>query len=94
MASDKVPHFKAHTTLARLVVPYTENFQGRKLLQISRFCGYLESFPHEIWGRGVMWRATSEQSASFLRENRIFHQFVKVFSLKSFPLYGKNYSFL
>ena len=50
-------------TLTRLVVPYTENFRGRKLLQISRFCGYLESFPHEIWGRGVMWRATSEQPA-------------------------------
>jgi len=25
---------------------------------------------------------------SFLRKNRIFHQFAKVFSLKSFPLYG------
>ena len=25
---------------------------------------------------------------SFLRENRIFHQFAKVFSLESFPLYG------
>jgi len=26
-------------------------------------------------------------SESFLRENRIFHQFVKVFSLESFLLY-------
>ena len=25
---------------------------------------------------------------SFLRENRIFHQFAKFFSLESFPLYG------
>ena len=25
---------------------------------------------------------------SFLRENRIFHQFAKVFSFESFPLYG------
>ena len=30
-------------------------------------------------------RATCE---SFLHENRIFHQFAKVFSLESFPLYG------
>ena len=25
---------------------------------------------------------------SFLHENRLFHQFTKVFSLESFPLYG------
>ena len=30
---------------------------------------------------------TSKQSVSFLCENLIFHQFAKVFSRKSFPLY-------
>ena len=34
---------------------------------------------------GLQKRAICE---SFLRKNHIFHQFMKVFSLKSFPLYG------
>ena len=51
------------------------NFRGRKLSRISRFYGYSQKFSPWNFGRGVIWHGTSEQSA-------------KVFSLKSFPLYG------
>jgi len=65
-----------------------ENFRGRKLLRISRFCGYLWKFSPQNWGA---WCPLAQQKRaireSFLHENRIFHQFAKVFSLESFPLY-------
>ena len=39
------------------------------------------------------WRLLARQKRaireSFLREKRIFHQFAKVFSHESFPLYGR-----
>ena len=49
-----------------------------------KFCGFVairESFLWKIWKHGVLWQNKSEQSVN------IFHQFAKVFSLKSFPLY-------
>ena len=46
------------------------------------------------WNLGA-WHPLAQQKwaicKSFLRKNRIFHQFVKVFSLESFPLYGIRY---
>ena len=64
-----------------------ENFQGRKLSRILRWL-YAKVFSAKF---GV-WRPLARQEQaireSFLRENRIAHQFAKVFSLKSFPLYG------
>ena len=32
------------------------NFRGRKLLQILRFCGYLQNFFCKIWRRGIFCR--------------------------------------
>ena len=61
------------------------NLRARKLSRISWFCGYSWKFSLQTLGRGILWR---EQSTSFLRENRIFNQSAKVFSLESFPLYG------
>ena len=62
-------------------------FCGRKPLRISQFCGYSQKFSLrnlELWCPLVQQkRAICE---SFLHENRIFHQFAKVFSLRSFPL--------
>ena len=65
----------------------TGNFRGRKLSWISLFCGYLRKFsPQNL----VAWHPLARQKRAirenFLRENCIFHQFVKVFSLESFPL--------
>ena len=42
-----------------------ENFRGRKLLQISRFCGYTRKFSPQNLGRGVLWRCK-------MSKNRIF----------------------
>ena len=60
-----------------------ESFEGEK------FCGFVairESFSAKFWGA---WRPLEQQKRaireSFLRKNRIFHQFAKVLSLESFP---------
>ena len=68
-----------------LVYHIAENFRGRKLSRILRFCGYTRKFFSRNLGRGVLWCCKSKQSA-------------KVFSVKivcslihkseSFPLYG------
>ena len=41
------------------------NFVGRKLLQISRFCGYLWKFYRGNLGEWCFFGCTSEQSAKF-----------------------------
>ena len=47
-----------------------ENFRGRKLSRISRFCGYLWKFSLWNLGRGIDWCSKSEQSAKvFLTES-------------------------
>ena len=62
------------------------HFHGRKL---SRYLGYLQKFSPQNLG---MWcplaRHKPATCESFLHENHSFHQFAKVFSLKSFSLYG------
>ena len=43
----------------------------------------------KIWGCSILWRGKKRDlHVSFLRENLIFQQFMKVLSLKSFLLYG------
>ena len=51
-------------------------------------------FAAKVLGLGAFQCSKSEQSASFLRENRIFNQLAKVFSLESFLLYGALYQFM
>ena len=75
----------------RTTVPYriAGNFWGRKPLQISQFCGCLRKFSPQnlgVW-HPLAWHKQAIHE-SFLCENHIFHQFAKVFSLESFPLYG------
>ena len=72
------------TELSLSKIPYS-----RKLLSEKTFTNFAvlwlairESFLRKIWERGVLWHSKSEQSVN------IFHQFAKVFSLKSFPLYS------
>jgi len=66
------------------------NFQGRKRLRISRFYGYLWKF--SLWNFGA-WHLLVAP-ASNLRKcspwKSFFHQFAKVFSHKSFLLYGST----
>ena len=58
-----------------------ENFWGKKLSRISRFCGYSLC---EIWELSVHLRHKWPIRVSFLRENCTFHQFVNVFFFKVF----------
>ena len=57
-----------------------ENFRGRKLSRISWFVAIHESFLHEIWGLSTHRHG----NLRILHENCIFHQFLKVFTLKSY----------
>ena len=65
------------------------NFRGRKPLRISRFCGSSRRFSLRNLG---VWHPLAQHKRAIceicLRENHIFHQFAKAFSLESFPLYG------
>ena len=50
------------------------NFQGRKLLWISRFCGYLRKFsPQNFWVWCLLVRQNKAIHEIFLRKNCIFH---------------------
>ena len=56
------------------------NFQGRNLLRILRFYGYSQKFSQRnlgVWCPLVQHKRVIRES--FLHENRIFHQFTKVF---------------
>ena len=58
--------------LSCLVTHIVGNFQGRKLLQISQLCGYLQKLSLQNWEHGVFWCRETEQSAKgFLCENGI-----------------------
>ena len=57
--------------------------------KLLRFCGDSRKFNPQILG---VWHPLAQRKRairkSFLRENLIFHQSAKFFSLESFPLYG------
>ena len=45
-------------------IPYSGNFRRKK--NVCEFCGFVairKSFLHEIWGHGILWCGTNEQSA-------------------------------
>ena len=64
------------STLMERVLRYS-----RKLSRKKTFVVICESFRCKIWGHGILW-----WHQRVIHENRIFHQFVKDFSLKSFSL--------
>ena len=72
-----------------LIYRIAGNYWGRKISQILWFCGYTQKFPPAKFGawRPLAWQKWAIRE-SFLQENHIFHQFAKVFSLESSPLYG------
>ena len=58
-----------------------ETFEGENFRPFT-------SFLSKIWGHGICWWHKQTIHESFLHNNRISHQSVEVFSLKSFQLYG------
>ena len=67
-----------------LWLPYSVKLSREKTSRISQFCGDLRNLG--AWHPSA-WKKRAIRE-SFLRENRIFHQSAKVFSLESFPLYS------
>ena len=62
---------------------YSGNFRGRKLSRILQFCGEFSLQNFGAWCRLAQQKRAIRES--FLRG---IHQFTKLFSLKTFPLYG------
>ena len=56
------------------------NFRGRKLLKISRFCGYTRMFSPQNLGRDILWHGKSEQFAKFFSAKIIFFTNPRKFS--------------
>ena len=65
-------------------IPYGRKRLREKTIVNSWFCDYLQNLG--AWHPLVQQKRAIHES--FLRKNCIFRQFVNVFSLKSFPLYG------
>ena len=63
------------------------NFRGRKLLQISQFCGYLWKFSPQNFGRCFLWCGKSEQAAKVLSTKIIFFSNLHKFSPSKVSLY-------
>ena len=62
------------------------NFRGRKLSQISRFCGYSRKFSLQnliFLALQLVATARKHSAKVFHQYAKVFHQFVKVFSLES-----------
>ena len=47
------------------MIPYSGNFQGRKLSRISRFCGYSLKFFRKILGSGVLGATQASNPRNF-----------------------------
>ena len=77
-----------HMYIAQHICHSTQHIlYGGKISRIkTQFCGYSQKFsPRNL----EAWCPLAQHERSrFLLENRIFHQFVKFFSVESFPLYG------
>ena len=60
----------------------------RKLSQILLFCGYSLKFSPQNLGYGVLWYGKSDNLRKFSLRKSDFHQFAKVISIETFPLYS------
>ena len=62
-----------------------ENFRGRKLSRISRFCGYMQKFSLQNLERGILWLCKSEQSAKVFPAKIVFSPIHESFLPRKFP---------
>ena len=62
-----------------------ENFR-----EFRGFVAIHESFLHDIWGVASFGAGKASNPQKFSPRKSYFHQFAKVFSLESFPLYGTS----
>ena len=96
MGKEKLETTSAYCTYitinsATILVLYSRKlFRGRKLLRISWFCGYLWKFSLKFVGMASVGATKGSNLQMFSPRKLYFHQFAKVFSLKSFPLYVRS----
>ena len=70
-------------------IPYSGKLSRKKtFVNFAVLCLFTKVFFVKFGGVASLARHKLAIRESFLRKNRIFHQFAKVFSLKIFPLYG------
>ena len=81
-----------HSTWHLQLLPYSGKLSREKTFH--KFCSFVairESFLHEIWGVASFGTAKASNPRKFSPRKSYFHQFAKVFSLESFPLYGNSF---
>ena len=72
-----------------LKLPYSRKLSREKTFALFTVLWlYAKVFSTKFWAWHPLARQKRVICESFLRENSIFHHFMKVFSLESFPLYG------
>ena len=64
------------------------NFEGENFCEFRSFVAIRKSFLCKIWGVASFGMVKASNPRKFSLRNHIFHKFMKVFSLKSFLLYG------
>ena len=70
-------------------IPYSGKLSRKKtFVNFAILCLFVKVFCMKFGGMASLARHKRAIRESFLRKNRIFHQFTKVFSLESFSLYG------
>ena len=79
-----VPWPDIHSSCVELV-PYSRKLSREKTFGFVAIC---ESFLHEIWSVASFGTAKAGNLRKFSPQKLYFHQFAKVFSLESLPLYG------
>ena len=73
-------------------VPYSGNLSREKTFtNFTVLWLFAKVFSAKFGARHPLAQQNQAIGKSFLCENQIFHQFTKVFSLESFPLYGILY---
>ena len=79
LESEHVDHVCTHKKKERSY-NIAGNFRGRKLLQISQFCGYSQKFSLRNLGHGILWHGTSEQPAKVFSVKIVFFTIPQKFS--------------
>ena len=85
--SDAAFKMLLHTMHMRTAQCIVGNFRGKKLSQISRFCGWLRKFSPQNLGVVSFGAVQLSNPRKFSRRKSSFHQSTELFSCKGFPLF-------
>ena len=80
-----IPTFSLYASINSEWYHIAENFRGRKLSRISRFCGYSRKFSLQNLGVWHLWCCKSEQSAKVFSAKIVLFTNPQKFSPSKFP---------